>query len=72
MTPGSPGIAGAWNAGTLTMQDASSIHGNSATKFGGGGLYAHGGALVGIVCTPEVTANVFGNTPDDCLLRSAP
>jgi peptidoglycan-N-acetylglucosamine deacetylase len=63
---------GVWNVGTLVMQDSSSIHGNTATKFGGGGIYHHGGALSGTVCTPEVAANVYGNTPDDCLVHVMP
>ncbi len=53
---------------TLTMAGSSIITSNSATK--GGGIYmAYGGDLVGVMCTPEPTANVSGNDPDDCRFR---
>ncbi len=58
---------GVFTDGTLTMKGSSSISGNTALQ--GGGVYAQSWAtLVGVTCAPEASANVFGNSPDDCYL----
>ena len=62
--------------GTVRMTGAASISGNTAQGLEdeggqpgeGGGLYRAGGRLRGATCGPG--GNVYGNTPDDCFVRS--
>jgi hypothetical protein len=62
---------GIWNgdlATSLAMRDASSITGNSAGV--GGGVWSHDASVLdGVVCAPDVGANVHGNSPDQCAVE---
>jgi hypothetical protein len=57
---------GVANWGMLTLRDAASITGNTASGGTGGGLWIDGGTQHGVRCAPSASANVLGNTPDDC------
>ena len=69
---------GAWSfgvyldSGTLTMTGSSVIRDNhrrqGSTGIGGGILAGPNVSLVGVICAPLENANVYGNTPTDCLL----
>jgi hypothetical protein len=52
--------------GRLEMSATASITANTARLDNGGIDGGPGYEPVGVVCAPEVGANVFGNAPDDC------
>jgi hypothetical protein len=62
----------------LTMNDSSTITRNTAgTVFerqDGGGIYVSrgGGRATGVICAPMANANVYGNSPDDCVRNGIP
>ena len=62
----------------LTMNDSSTITRNTAgTVFErqeGGGIYVSrgGGRATGVICAPMANANVYGNSPDDCVRNGIP
>jgi predicted outer membrane repeat protein len=61
---------------SLTMNDSSTITRNTAGVVfegrEGGGIYVHKGTLVGVICAPRLDANVFKNSPDDCIRNGHP
>jgi hypothetical protein len=66
------GVAGIMNfRGYVSLSGSTTVTGNSATTFGGG-FANYQGTLSGVICTPEVGANVYGNSPDDCVLDVVP
>jgi hypothetical protein len=62
---------GVLSVGNLTMTGASVISDNQASETGGGLYAADDSVLTGISCGPGGGANVYGNTPEDCLIGSA-
>jgi hypothetical protein len=63
-----------WGGGTLVMNDASSITRNTAQNgdqgnTAGGAFIGSDSTLVGVVCAPEASANVYGNTAPDCYFQ---
>ncbi len=64
------GVAsGVW-AFSLTMTGSSVIRLNTARRFGGGAYRSSPSqTLTGVRCAPNTPANVYGNTPDDCIVR---
>ena len=69
---------GAWSFGvylddgTLKMTGSSVIRDNHRRRgsrgYGGGITAGPNVSLVGVICAPLKNANIYGNTPTDCLL----
>ena len=58
---------GVYSGGDIIMAATSTVTGNTATAYAGG-IDHSDGSRSGVVCYPDPSANVFGNSPDDCHL----
>ena len=58
---------GIYSGGDIVMSATSTVTGNTANAYAGGVDHSYG-SRSGVVCYPELGANVFGNSPDDCNL----